>query len=308
MDSKVNYTIVGIFVLLLGAAMVAIALWLTTLRQEQNVDFYLTYVREEVSGLNVQSPVRFNGVKVGYVKSIGLNPKDPQQVEILMAINEGTPVTTSTVAILQAEGITGIKYIGLKALTAEAPLLVAQKGELYPVIPSEPSLLVQLGTAIQEITDSIKNLTSDVNKVFDTQNRQALKNSLQNVEKVTQTLANNAKEIDKSLKSTDILLTNSAKASKQLPKIMDQLHDTLASVKKASTEFGQTSESITSTMSATKVAVQNVSQQVMPSTQALLNHLNHIAGNLQQVSGELQQNPAIIIRGKYPAPPGPGER
>src|SRR5690606_19698287 len=107
-----------------------------------------------------------NGVKVGYVDSIRLNPQDPQQVVLKLKIRRGTPITTSTIATLVSEGITGIDYVGLKALTSQAPPLKAKPGEKYPVIPSEPSLLVKLSTALEDVTKTIKGLTDSVGKVF----------------------------------------------------------------------------------------------------------------------------------------------
>src|SRR3990167_10024623 len=113
MDTKVNYTIVGLFVILVGAIAVLLFLWLTSLKHRDVYDTYIVYMHEEVSGLNAQSAVRYNGVKVGYVESIRLNPKDPQQVVLTLKIKQGTPITTSTIATLKSEGITGVDYVGL---------------------------------------------------------------------------------------------------------------------------------------------------------------------------------------------------
>ncbi len=308
MDSKVNYTIVGIFVCVLGAALLLIGLWLTSLKHTEKYQYYVTYMREEVAGLNVQSAVRFNGVKVGYVSAIDLNAKDPQQVKITLAISQETFISTSTIAVLQSEGITGIDYIGLKALTISAPALKAQKGEQYPVIPSEPSLLVKLSTSLQEVTDSIKILSEDVNKVFDEKNRQALQQSLQSLAKVTQTIADNSKQIDASLKSANVLLKNSALASKKLPQVMVDMQSTLKSIRTTSDNFNKTNGKISQAMNNTSQAVNDLSQQLLPSAEQLINRLNNIAGNVEHISSDMQQNPSILVRGKYPAPPGPGER
>src|SRR5690606_22120300 len=119
MDTKVNYTVVGIFVILLCLMLVIFFLWLTSLQHREVYDTYIVYMHEEVSGLGTQGPVRYNGVKVGYVDSIRLNPQDPQQVVLKLKIRRGTPITTSTIATLVSEGITGIDYVGLKALTSQ---------------------------------------------------------------------------------------------------------------------------------------------------------------------------------------------
>ena len=68
MDDKVNYTLVGAFVLVLGAVFVAAVLWLAAgLGGQRAVDTYQAVIRESVAGLNVDAPVKNLGVAVGKV-------------------------------------------------------------------------------------------------------------------------------------------------------------------------------------------------------------------------------------------------
>lgn len=308
MDSKANYTIVGAFVIVMVVALILIVMWLTSMKHDDVYNTYVTFMREEVSGLNVQSPVKYNGVKVGYVSSLKLNPKDPQQVIIVMKIKDRTPITTSTIATLTTEGITGMEYVGLKALTAEAPMLKARPGQLYPVIPSEPSLLMKLSTAVQEVTQSISRLSKDVRQVFDEKNRENLARSLANVQEVTHSIAINSNEISQSIKYANKLLKNSSEATDELPPIMKKIHSTLNELEKTAVSVKNAGNSVRGAMNETETSMQNLSQQVLPGTQQLLQHLNNLSGSLLQVSNELVQNPAILVRGKTPAKLGPGEK
>ncbi len=122
MESKVNYTVVGIFVVLLTIAIIAAGFWLARGSQASVYHTYVTIMDESVSGLSEQAPVKFNGVSVGYVTSIALNYQNPQQVIVKMDIESGVPITTSTAATLLAQGITGITYVGLKARTSSINL------------------------------------------------------------------------------------------------------------------------------------------------------------------------------------------
>ncbi len=308
MDTKVNYTVVGLFVILLIAALVVLFLWLTSFKHREVYDTYVVYMHEEVSGLNVQSPVRYNGVKVGYVQSIRLNNNDPQQVVLVLKIKQGTPITTSTIATLMSEGITGMDYVGLKALTSQAPALTAKPGEKFPIIPSEPSLLLKLSTTLQQVTKTIQDLSDNIGKVFDEQNQRSIRASLTNIAKVTQTLANNSKNIDASLASMKKLLSNGAKASDEFPTVIKELQSTLSSIQSTAKHFDQAGQSVVTTVNDTKTVMQNVSQQLVPSAQQLIDQLNTVGANLQQVSSALVRNPSILVRGQYPQPLGPGEK
>ena len=64
MEAKVNFAIVGVFVLVLGAGLIAGVLWFSsggTYRKAY--DTYLTNMAESVSGLSLDAPVRYRGVE-----------------------------------------------------------------------------------------------------------------------------------------------------------------------------------------------------------------------------------------------------
>ena len=69
MEEKVNFAIVGVFVLALGAALIAGVLWLSSGGAYRRAyDTYQTYMHESVSGLSRDAPVRYRGVEVGRVR------------------------------------------------------------------------------------------------------------------------------------------------------------------------------------------------------------------------------------------------
>lgn len=307
-DTKVNYTVVGLFVVLLTGAFIAMFFWLSTLRHDKVYKTYLLYVHEDVSGLSAQSTVRFNGVPVGSVKAIELDPQNPKLVRISLQIQEGTPITTATYATLKVQGITGVLNVGLKAVSVDAPLLKAKPGQKYPVIPSRPSLLVQLSEVLPQITKNVQNVGESISKVLSEKNREAISVTLQNMEGFTRTLSNNSKELDRSIKALDETLQRTSLASEKLPKVMDDLEAALNGVKQASATFDTASRSLRKTMDVSRDTLTNVSDQLLPSAQLMLNRINQVSANLQQFSGELSRNPTILIRGKQPTPPGPGEK
>ena len=103
-----NYTLVGAFVLVLGAALIGVVLWIASGGSVQRkYDLYLAIEEESVAGLNLNAPVKYNGVEVGKVKDIKLDPADPKRVRLMFAIERGTPVRQDTVAVLKTQGLTG---------------------------------------------------------------------------------------------------------------------------------------------------------------------------------------------------------
>ena len=106
-----NYTLVGAFVLVLGAVLIGVLLWIAaggSVRKQ--VDHYLAIEEESVAGLNLNAPVKYQGVEVGKVTDIQLDPTNPEKVRLTFAIAHGTPIKADTVAVLKTQGLTGIAY------------------------------------------------------------------------------------------------------------------------------------------------------------------------------------------------------
>ncbi len=264
-------------------------------------------MNEAVYGLGDQAQVKYNGVTVGYVDHIDLVPDNLQQVKLTVKIEEDVPITESTEGTLKAQGITGNTYIGLETTTAEAPLLRAEAGEPYPIIKSNPSFLVQLSDALRELSRNLASISKNFQRIFDDENTMAFKDSLQNVKKVTEVLAKNGNNINDSLTAANKLLKNSAQASERFPDLAKKLDDALGSVKDLSKNVTTTSNEIRVTMQHGQHAIDGLSTQAVPEAVQLLNRLNTMTTNLESLTSELKQNPTVIIRGRQPPTPGPGE-
>ena len=129
MEAKVNFAVVGVFVLVLGPALIAGVLWFTSGKYyRKNYEIYQTYMTESVSGLNLDAPVRYRGVDVGRVRRIALAPGNVEQVQLTLDIDRGTPVKEDTIAVLQTQGLTGIAYVELTGGSRDLPSAGAQPG------------------------------------------------------------------------------------------------------------------------------------------------------------------------------------
>lgn len=203
MESKVNYSVVGVFVIVLTIALITMIIWLSSGLRGDHYKTYIIYMDESVSGLSIKAPVKYSGVDVGFVKTMEINPKNPQQVKLLLSISEDTLITDDVVASLKVQGLTGIAYIGLTKTGASMQALGIRNGEKYPVIRATLSTLARLDTAVTQMTEN-------VNHVLDTENQLALKEILKNLQVITNILAVNNKEMN-------VTLRNMAKASNELP-------------------------------------------------------------------------------------------
>jgi phospholipid/cholesterol/gamma-HCH transport system substrate-binding protein len=286
LESKSNYTIIGLAVLILATGLLSAGLWLSVGFDRKQYDNYIVYMHEPVSGLSDESPVKYNGVRIGYVSTIELSPADPQKVKLLLKIETGMPVTDSTQATLISQGITGTTYLGLTATSASLVPIKKTASEPYPVIPYKPSFYYLLEKNINRLSDQ-------VNSVFTPENTKNIGESLAHIESITKVFSQNNQYINKTIRDIPMLV-NALETSARKFNIM-------------ANDVSIAGKQFTNTMKAGKNSIDQISQQTVPAAVTLLRRLDTIAANLEIVSNQLRQNPSIIIRGSHAPKLGPGE-
>lgn len=279
MESNSHYTVVGLSVLLLLAGLIIAGIWLSIGFSKLGYNYYTIYMTESVSGLSVDSLVKYNGVKVGIVKKIELSPTYPDVVKIIIAIDSKTPLSSHTYATLITQGITGATSLGLGFSKNNLGSLRRVAGEPYPIIASKPSLYSEIETTLHDLSSTIK-------RILTKENISNLSQILLNLKNVTNIIDDNNKNIDKTLKD--------------LPLAINKFEHMVDSITIASDE-------VKNTMKSGKEGFDKITRQAIPPTILFLRRLDGIADNLEQISGQIKQNPSVIIRGTTPPKLGPGE-
>ncbi len=307
MESKVNYTVVGAFILFFIASLIFFIIWLSGTRDHRAYTTYLAIMNESVNGLTFNSAVKYNGVTVGDVNDIVLNTHNPNQVRVLLNIARDIPIKEDTRAMLMSQGLTGLSFVNLTGGSPTSPALKREKNQKYPIIKTKPSLMFRLDAAMRQLSITLTSLSKDVREVLDKDNRLAVKHTLQQIEQLTATLAANANQIDAGIKSSEIILKNTAKASQELPLLLNNLNRASVNVIAVTQKLSKTSEKTTVAMQDAHTFMQTVSHQVLPQAIQTLNRLQNASGQIKDLALDLRQNPAMLIRGRQSINLGPGE-
>jgi phospholipid/cholesterol/gamma-HCH transport system substrate-binding protein len=307
-ETKVNYAIVGLFVLVLATALIGGILWLSAGKQyRKDYDGYLAYMRESVSGLNLNAPVKYRGVDVGNVREIGLDPGNTEQVRLKLDIERGTPVKTDTVAVLKVQGLTGIAYVELAGGSRDAPPLGAEGKQEYPVIKTGPSLLARLDTALTEVVTNLNRTAANINAVLDEDNRRSFKRTLADLATLSHTLAGRTGTMDSGVADAASTLKNTARASAELPKLLERIGRSADAVDKLAAEIGRTNVAAGDALQGVRGDVRRFTGESLPELEKTLAEVRELTASAQRVARELEQSPSALLYGKQPAPPGPGE-
>jgi phospholipid/cholesterol/gamma-HCH transport system substrate-binding protein len=315
MEEKVNFAVVGVFVIGLAAALIAGVLWLSSGGAYRRAyDTYWTYMSESVSGLSRDAPVRYRGVEVGRVRRMALAPSHIEQVQLTLDIERGTPVKQDTVAVLRVQGLTGIAYVELSGGSTESPALQSRQGEAYPVIRSGPSLMVRLDSAVTTLLTNLNRTSESLGALLDEDNRREFKQTLADLRILSRTLAARSKAIDSGLANAARTLDNAARFSDGLPRLVERMQESADGFDRMTSELARASRSASSTLSGAdatlagvRADLRQVAAETLPEVRLLLSELRETTTSLRRFSEQVEQNPSLLLFGKAAPKPGPGE-
>jgi len=306
-DKKINYAMVGLFVIVLGGIWVAISLWMALGDFSTEYTTYRVYMDESVSGLYVDAPVKYRGVEIGKVRNIKLNPEVPGQVLLTLDIESVVPIKDDTIAVLTVQGLTGIAFVDLTGGSQQSPLLEATDDEFYPVINTGPSFFSRLDTSGTELIANMNIVGHALAKVFDAEGAQTLRQILVNINDITGAFARRHEDLEQSIVSVSRMLENGADASAGLQGLLQQIEDTASEFEGMATKVAAVSESIGVYVSKNESGVQQFSQQTLPEFGALISELRRLADTLQRLGQKLEDDPRVLLYGRDLEAPGPGE-
>ena len=292
MESRINYTIVGIFVVLLLTGIIMFAFWLGKYGEEQQYDRYYVYITESVAGLSTDTSVKFNGVNVGSVEQININMNNPEEVELLLKVKHGTPVKTDTIAKLKSFGITGLSFIELTGSTKDAPLLHASDSTI-PIIQTGPSTFTQFDKSLRELIAKSVGSLEKFDQLLSDENLQTVSSLLSDTNLVVKDVRAQMQEFRK-------VLDNGVIMEQRMTQAFTSVEQASDSVKKMAERFEKNYANVGQDMR------QDVRQSLV-SFNRLINELDTLAGDMQRVVPATEASPSDLLFKQTSPRPGPGE-
>jgi phospholipid/cholesterol/gamma-HCH transport system substrate-binding protein len=273
METKANYAIVGFFTLLVIAAAFGFVYWMAQSGRGGPTAELAIRIPGSANGLSVGSPVRFNGIPVGSVRSLSIDPEDPRYSIAFTEVRADAPVYQSTKSVLEVQGLTGAAYIELSggAKGEENILQKAIENGRPAVLIADQSSVTNLLATADKILDRANTAIGDI-QGFVGDARGPLTQTIRNVETFTAALSANSGNIDKFLNSLSTLssavdrvsttlnstlqaaeqlvraidaekvngvVTNAERLTRNIANASDDLEDVITNVKGAAASFAQ---------------------------------------------------------------------
>lgn len=274
METHARFFLIGVFSLSILAVLLLFALWLGKLELGRDYQDYDIRFKESVAGLAKGGLVQFQGVQVGEVRKLKLDPVDPRVVIVRVRMTEQTPIKTDTKAQLSFTGLTGVAVIELIGGTPDAKLLRDVTPNSVPIIASIPSTLTQLMVDGTGVLEKAQELMVRVTGVFSEENTARISGMLENFEAIS---------------------GMAKKDYPRLPGAINEAQSAIAEIRLAVGSVNQFAKSSTST-------VRGIDGQARGELAATLSSLRQVSDNLVRITEHFDAAPADYVLGREALP------
>ena len=293
---------IGVFALLMLVALYAMFNYF----KGQNIfsstnDYYVVY--ENVSGLEVSSPVDIKGMQVGVVTDVQLDTES-DGVRVTMQVKKAYPIPVDSRARLYSTSIMGGKGICLELGTssevfeADAEIPASVEADMLGSITSQVGGLVD---GLQTTLGKVNGTLDGVNGVI-ADNSATIKDAVANVDDITanvnKLLADKGDEIRSIVDGLNSLADNLKNNSEKIDGIIASVDNIADSLQSA--DLRGVVDNLSTTLSELSVTLANVNQGDGTVSKAindpeLYNSLVSAVDNLSVLLADLKENPKKYI-------------
>ena len=315
MERKAHYALIGTFVLVSLAALLAFTAWLSDAQFDKKFDNYEISFRGGVQGLSEGTEVRFNGLKVGDITELRIDPNDNNSVIVDIQVVSNTPVDFESIGRMEPLGLTGLNYIQiipggpnsrliknstdkdpfrLKGEASRIDLLLGSGGT---VMESSQAALARINAvmtpeAIMDFHEILNNLKVITNNFVDLKvDPEIFNRTMQSIEQASSDVSLAADAVDLAAKDFDVLIENDVRTVLDRSKIsMEKLDKTLVAIKALSKDSNQL-------ITDGRDAINRLSNSGLTDLEETIDSIRRAVLGLESILINFEQNPAAFIVG-----------
>jgi len=324
---RLGVFVIGGLVVMLGGLVILAGASLGEVRDEYTVRYSEGTV--SLSGLDVGSPVKYSGIRVGRVDRIGIAPDDLSVIEVALSMQEGTPIAMDSKANLGSMGITGLKYIELSRGTKAAGLRTPGSD-----IPPGTAGLDELANQAGEIAEKVSVTIDRVNALVAPEMKDRVASVLDRTDKLLETVEATVSENRVTLKrlgerteaavaEAERLLVELNGVASSTRGVIDRaapgIERTLRATRKLLVDLGGTRENLDDALGSVDMVMQSANdallavmplldrgnllvQQSQENVVEALSYLRETAENLTDFSRRVREDPSLLLLGGEEGP------
>lgn len=269
METKANYVFIGAATVIGVVLIMMFAMWIAGGQFRRGFNEYDVVFDDPVRGLTEGGEVRFNGIKVGEVDALRIDPDNTNRVIARIRVSTDVPVKTDSTAQLEPIGLTGVTLIQLTPGSAEAELLRAGFGGPAPRIRGRGSQIDILVARSEDIALRASEAMAAVRDLLTDENIAKVTRIIENLETVSDQLA-----------AQDSIVNESGRAAREITTLARQLQRDTSELNGVIAEMNE----------AASVA----SGETLPELSLAAEEIRRAASSINRVANNLDENPSVL--------------
>ncbi len=305
METRAHYVAVGAFVLVVIFLGFVAVLWLGRNEFSTQAKRYYIFFKGSVAGLNKGSQVQYNGIPVGRVVDIRVDPGNLEQIQVTVEIDTSiVDIKSDARAFLDANILNGIATIQIRGGTREASDLVPEPGHRYPVIKAGRSELEEVKANLPELLADLRGVAHSMNDLLNEQNRQAVSESLQNMRTITGALAGSIRKVDEIFDNANDSLLELRSFFRDVDQsyvgkggLKDQLSQTLDDADRLAKNLGDVGRQLQGAIQENRPGIREFSQRTLAQMGDLVADAQRFISGLTRFVSGVERDPARLLFG-----------
>jgi phospholipid/cholesterol/gamma-HCH transport system substrate-binding protein len=297
METRAHHILIGLFTVIVVAAALLFAMWLVRSTSDRKFN-------EAVTGLTRGGTVQYNGIKVGTIARLQLDPTDPRRVIARIHTGSDVPIKEDTHAKLALTGVTGVAVIQLSGGSPPSRPLVSADGNV-PRIIADPSPFAKLLTNGEDLVTNISQAALRASELLSPENIGRIERTLDHLDKATGTIAEQREDIRTLIQQ---LALASKQANATLVETQALIHNanglvqgdgrqTLNSARNAMASLERVTASVDRLLNSNHDAIDGGAQSLNDLGPAI-RELRETLSSLHKITRELDENPTRYLLGR----------
>jgi phospholipid/cholesterol/gamma-HCH transport system substrate-binding protein len=277
METRAHHLMIGSFAIGITLLTFLFLMWIGKFEFNRQYQLYDWRFPGSVSGLSKAADVLYNGIKVGEVIDLRLDPENPSDVLVRIKVERLTPVKRDSYASLETQGLTGVAAVLIAGGSKKAGLLTAVAGKEFPEIPTRKSTFQKLFAGAPELINRGNAVLDRLTTFLNPANEEKFGMTIDHVERLTMNLAKASDKFDSIASNLDKIIAGDAKG-------------TLADVRGVA-------EDIRQIMADARGPLKDFARRGLPEVLLAISDARQMIASVDRAAQRLESSPSSLIFG-----------
>ncbi len=309
METRANHLVIGGFVLGIICLIFGFIYWMKNDASGPAGKSYHVVFDGSVQGLTEASPVLFNGIRFGAVRSVELLREDSRKVRALITVRSDTPVRTNSTARISQQGLAGFIALEITPGTPDAAPLQAKQGEQLPVIYADPGGSSGMFAGVADAAGNANSLLLRLNNLV-ANNEDSVRRTITNLEGFTSMMNERKDDIGATIQDARTLVGRLSEMSNKIDAAVDRIagaasdkpDSAVAQLQQAATSFRSLADKLDHSLGDRADGLTQQAQRGLREFELFMKDSRRLADSLDRVVQKVERNPTGFLLGGQTSP------